>query len=31
MYLSRRDLPTIAQRFNVGNACPALHKSRRDG
>jgi hypothetical protein len=29
--LSRRDPPTIAQRFNVGNACPALHKSRRDG
>ena len=31
MYLSRRDLPTIAQRFNVGDARSALHKSRRDG
>src|ERR1039457_6388345 len=31
MYLSRRDLPTIAQRFNVGNTRSALHKSRRDG
>ena len=30
-HLSRRDLPTIAQRFNVGNARSALHKSRRDG
>jgi hypothetical protein len=31
MYPSRRDSPTIAQRFNVGNAHSALHKFRRDG
>ena len=31
MYPSRRDLPTIAQRFNVGDPRSALNKSRRDG
>src|ERR1035441_631132 len=31
IYLSRRDLPTIAQRFNVGDPRSALNKSRRDG
>jgi hypothetical protein len=31
MYLSRRDMPRLARRFNVGDAGSTLHKCRRDG